>query len=180
MRPLNLIPWRARVRRQRLRFWLLLLVGSQLIALALGLRNGMARNSEFQHYWHNSDAARVTAMETRLKALTALNETLQSREQVVHQRTALLAENPRWAQRLTRLADTIPERVWLAEITFTDRQLLLQGVANEAAALMLFQRDSWMGPGFSQPTPGAISRANNGQLTFTLSWQQEGDRNAAH
>lgn len=180
MRALNLIPWRAHARRQRLRFWLLLFVGSQLISLALGVRTGMARTIQLQHHWQNSNATLFAAMQMRLKTLTALHDRLRVQERVMHQRTARLEENQRWAQRLTRLANTIPERVWLKEMTFTERQLLLHGFATDAAALMLFQRDSWMGPDFRQPVPGAVNRAKDNQLTFTLAWQQEGDRETAH
>lgn len=170
-RPVNLLCWREMRRRDCLRFWGLLFVGSWLIALALiiAARAGQVHQRAWQALRHESNQTLLQTLIQRERLLTAQQ---QSREALqVHERRREFTR--RWQSTLLMLAEKMPEQAWLTAMQWQGNALSFTGLANRFSALS--QIDSMVRnlTGFRSITPGATRRDEQGRWQFSYQLQVE-------
>ncbi|PSN07087.1 PilN domain-containing protein [Siccibacter turicensis] len=171
----NLLAWRAMQRRQRLRVWGLLLIGSQLIVLATTFAQRTATPAATGRLWEEHTRALQAALASRVTAISALATEVGASQASAQQRALRLAENRHWQSRLTALEAAMPDDLWLTQLQFSGRAIIATGFARTPAALAAFDAQPWPGPAFSAPAPGATGRNEQGQFAFSLRWAQEGN-----
>lgn len=170
---INLLPVRAQRRRQRLRFWCLVITGTQLVVAAATLSLRINSGHESVQYWQQNEAALLQAVSQRLSGVNVLTADVNVRENARQQQLSRLAENQRWQTRLQQLATHIPDSVWLTQLHYGAGAIVATGTALNAAGLTAFSAQAWPAPGFQRAMPGAVNRNAQGQAVFSLRWPQE-------
>ncbi|MFG6655393.1 PilN domain-containing protein [Scandinavium sp. M-37] len=171
-RPLNLLRWRERRRRECVRFWGLLFVGAWLIALMLIFagRAGQMHQQKEQALRQQNDRALLQAFIQREQQLHA---ELERRENVeTHRRERALTR--RWQSTLQRLAEYLPEQAWLTAVTWQGNAFSFTGLANRFPALSQVDTAVRSLPGFRAVSPGAMLRDAQGHWQFSYQLQAEG------
>jgi pilus assembly protein HofN len=170
-RPVNLLRWREIRRRDCLRFWGLLFVGSWLIAMTLiiAVRAGQTHQRTWQ-------ALRQESNQTLLQTFIQRERQLK----VEHQRREALQEHERrrestyrWQSTLLILAEQMPEQAWLTAMQWQGDSLSFSGLANRFSALSQIDRTVRSLSGFRSITPGATRRDEQGRWQFSYQLQVE-------
>ncbi len=195
MARINLLPWRENLRRQRKRnFYLMLLATVLLAALALVLWHLQVQAEiEYQNARNDflrSEIAKVNTKIREIRGIEKRREQLIARMNVIQ---ALQVSRPMVVHMFDELVKTIPDGVYLDQLTQVGDKVSLTGWAQSNARISAYMRNIERSPWLADPQlkviknkdskaadPGAMAR-------FTLELKQanpngpaeEGDDRAA-
>lgn len=171
-RPVNLLHWRERRRRECLRFWGLMFAGAWLIALTLIIagRTGQTYQHRWQELRQESDRALLQAFVQRERLLSAGYQRLEILRKEAQQRE----DTRRWQSTLEMLAQQIPEQAWLTALQWQGNVLSLSGLANRFPALSQMDSAVRSLPGFYSVTAGSTRRDEQGRWQFGYQLQAGG------
>lgn len=161
----NLLPWRRVQRLRAVRFWGLMFGVQPLLVLVLLLRgHAMQVQAQALQAVHNrADAARLQAFvgrEQQLRESLRLQEKLHLRQQR-RQWTGL------WQDRLSALAQALPEGAWLTALRWQGREFELHGLATRIATLSVLEDALKAMPEYGTVTAGPARRGAGGRWTFS-------------
>ncbi|KAB8312373.1 hypothetical protein EH228_07555 [Erwinia endophytica] len=165
----NLLPWRTRQLQARLHrwylVWLVLMVGF-LYAL-LPVAGQQAVNVQWLQMVQRQreGGQRLAELNKRITARRLLQEQLE-RQLTVH-----LQQQQRmnqWLDFTQRLAEQLPETLWLSELIKTPERLTLAGFCLAMADIDDFRQRLQQSALFSQVTSGKLSRSQDGVIHFSL------------
>lgn len=170
-RPINLLHWREKRRRECVRFWGLLCVGGGLITLLLIIssRAGHGYQQEWRALRQQNDRALMQALilrEGQLKARLQQRDAVQAR---FRQQTL----TRRWNSTLLTLAEQLPEQAWLTTVQWQGDAFSFSGLTLRFPALSRVESAVHRLPGFRTVSPGPIQRDAQGRWQFSYQLQTE-------
>lgn len=179
-RPVNLLPWRARRRSQRLRLWAALFLGGGAAVVIFTLCWVAFLKQAHVHLTAQVEAAsRLEKRQAALIAQAAQRERrLKGLVEQHRQQMARQAAVTAWQERLTSLAEILPETLWLTTLSATQETLLLEGHAQQPEALARLQQRLRALPGFSAVAAGETVRDEKGVWRFSFSLYKEAKHGA--
>lgn len=147
---INLLPWRARRRKARLRFWLSLLMAG---SLGLCMLAGYTRHLTVQQNQHLTQQIRQQqslnqTLSQRLSTAKAHYQQQQHLEQQLAQQQARQQQISAWHPLLWQLAQQLPADVWLSGIHYQHEQLRIEGYTLSIQALQSLSHTLNHLPGF--------------------------------
>lgn len=170
-RPVNLLPWREKRRRECVRFWGWLFIGVWLVAFASAITLRMGRTPEQTglRLKQESDRALMRAFTEREHKLAAGQQLwLQIQEQQSRREATRL-----WQTTLDSLARQMPEQAWLTALQWQGDTLSFSGLANRFPALAQLDAAARSLPDFDAVTPGATRRDEQGRWQFSYQLRRE-------
>lgn len=172
-RPINLLRWREKRRRECLRFWILLFVGAWLVALAsiAAVRAVERPLQQWQALWQENDRAVYQSLIQREQLLREEQQRRRQRQALEQKRDA----TRRWQPRLLVIAERMPEEAWLTALQWQGETLSISGLANRFAALAEFDAALRQLPDFRRVEPGAVHRDREGRWQFSYRLLMEVD-----
>lgn len=153
---INLLPWRAARRRQRLRLWLLS-AGGLLLGLLLALSVSRASREADDRL-----KAVRSAAENQLYAALQQHE----KQRLRHQQRELTRA---WQPRLRRIASLMPEQAWLTRLEYQQNTLTLSGLTLRLNALSALEAALTTVDGFRPAKTGETRRDTGGRWLFSFS-----------
>ncbi|WP_176504311.1 PilN domain-containing protein [Enterobacter sp. CC120223-11] len=164
-RPINLLDWRERRRRECLRFWGLLFAGAWLIALALmaALRAEASSSLRGQNLRQENDRAVHQALVQREQPLRAEQQRRMRRLASEQKREA----TRRWQSMLLALSEQIPQQAWLKTLQWQGEALSFSGLANRFTALAQLATAVSQLEGVRAAESGPVRRDREGRWQFS-------------
>jgi pilus assembly protein HofN len=165
VRPVNLLRWREKRRRECLRFWALLFMGAWLIVLV-----GFVANRTERAHQHQKQALRQASDNAVYQALVQRERQFKAQQQrrmlwLTHEKEQEATRQ--WQSRLLALAKNIPEQAWLTAIQWEGHSLSFTGLANRFPALTELDAAVRHLAGFPLVDPGPIRRDTKGRWQFS-------------
>lgn len=160
----NFLPWRAQRQRRSLRVWLTIFSATLLLIVLLTamLRMRVLQENQRLSVVQQAGVTLHAGLAERQARLLAQQVTQQAQQQ----RHLRLQATREWQRILTRLAETLPEQVWLSELRYQQGTLSLAGYAVSFAALGQLETALNALPGLRMGKPGATSRDAQGRWQF--------------
>jgi len=185
MARINLLPWRAEIRKQQQKDFIAALgLGTSLTVLLMVLVHfNMDSRLEYQvernHYLENE----ISGLDKKIKEiqeLEAKKKRLISKMEVIQQ---LQASRPEIVHLFDELGRTIPEGVYLTDLVQSDRSLTVNGIAQSNARVSAYMRNLESSSWLKSPLLNIIeSRIENRdakkerQSRFTLQIKQSAEK----
>jgi type IV pilus assembly protein PilN len=165
---INLLPWRAELRKQRQREFLTLvgftaLVMAGVVALAHFQVETWIEGQSTRNAFLDGEIAKLDKKIQEIKDLEKEKENLLARMRIVEQ---LQTSRPEVVHLFTELVQTLPEGVYLTGVSQKDRNVTLDGLAQSNARVSSFMRSidnsTWLGvPDLKRIQ--AVARKNDAQ-----------------
>ncbi|HCR58057.1 MAG TPA: pilus assembly protein PilN [Raoultella sp.] len=164
---INLLPWRAARRRQRLRLWLLS-AGGLLLGLLLALSVSRASREADDRLKAVRAAAENQLYAALQQRQRLMQEQLQQHEKqrLRHQQRELTRA---WQPRLRRIASLMPEQAWLTRLEYQQNTLTLSGLTLRLNALSALETALKTVDGFRPAKTGETRRDTGGRWLFSFS-----------
>jgi type IV pilus assembly protein PilN len=185
MARINLLPWRAEIRKQQQKDFIAALgLGTSLTVLLMVLVHfNMDSRLEYQvernHYLENE----ISGLDKKIKEiqeLEAKKKRLIAKMEVIQQ---LQASRPEIVHLFDELGRTIPEGVYLTDLVQSDRSLTVNGIAQSNARVSAYMRNLESSSWLKSPLLNVIeSRVENRdakkerQSRFTLQIKQSAEK----
>lgn len=179
MAHINLLPWREELRAKRQREFMFTLVGGAVIACLLvalvHLRlQGMIGAQENRNQFLSNAIAELDQRIGKIKDLESTKNKLLARMNIIQE---LQRNRPLSVHLVDELVRTLPDGVYLAEITQKDDKLTMAGVAQSNARVSAYMRNIDASDWLYDPKLDVIKTKDvNGQRVaeFTLRATQKG------
>ena len=142
MAHINLLPWRAELRKERQREFLTIAAGSGLFMLAVVAYvhihiNGLIENQQGRNDYLKRE---ITVVEQKIKEIQELESKKQkliARMRVIEQ---LQLNRPEIVHRFDELVKIVPEGLYLTTLSQKGKQITMQGAAQSNARVSAFMR----------------------------------------
>ncbi|WP_158780960.1 PilN domain-containing protein [Pantoea sp. BAV 3049] len=165
----NLLPWRARQLQARMHRWLLVLLvllAAFLTALLLVAgQQAVNARQQLMVLRQEESSQQINELKTRLAARIRQREVL---EQQLATRQQVQQRLEQWVDFSLRLAEQLPDMLWLSELTKTPERLTLTGFCQTMTDVQDFRQRLQQLPLFGQVTTGKLSRRRDGMIHFSL------------
>lgn len=165
----NLLPWRARQLQARLHRWLLVLLVllAAFLTALLPVAGQQAVNARqlLMVQRQQEGSQQINELKIRLAARVRQREGLEQ-QLTLHQQVQQRLEQ--WEEFSLRLAEQLPETLWLSELNKTPERLTLAGFCLAMTDVQVFRQRLQQLPLFSQVTTGRLSRGRDGVIQFSL------------
>jgi len=143
MAHINLLPWRAEIRKQQQKdFVAAILLGLGLtMALMVLVHFDIASRAEYQAERNRYLESEIAVLDKRIKEiedLEAKKKRLLAKMEVIQQ---LQASRPEIVHLFDELGRTIPEGVYLSDLIQTDKTITVNGVAQSNARVSAYMRN---------------------------------------
>ena len=150
---INLLPWRAELRKQRQREFLSLagitaLAMAAVVALAHYQVEFWIEDQNARNAFLDSEIARLDKKILEIKELEKEKENLLARMRIVEQ---LQTSRPEVVHLFTEMVTSLPEGVYLTAVNQKDRNVTLEGFAQSNARVSSFMRNLDTSPWLSVP-----------------------------
>ena len=150
---INLLPWRAELRKQRQREFLSLagitaLAMAAVVALAHYQVEFWIEDQNARNAFLDSEIARLDKKILEIKELEKEKENLLARMRIVEQ---LQTSRPEVVHLFTEVVTSLPEGVYLTAVSQKDRNVTLEGFAQSNARVSSFMRNLDTSPWLSVP-----------------------------
>lgn len=172
MAKINLLPWRAELRKQRQKEFNTLLGGAGVLGVLIGFLIVMYYNGQIEGQENRNNYLRqeIAAVEVKLKEIDALDkkrDSLIKRKEVIE---ALQSRRSQMVHLFDELVRTIPEGVKLTSIKQADVVLMLEGRAQSNARVATYMRNLDASGWMAEPDVSVIeARGADSQLPFAFS-----------
>lgn len=142
MAHINLLPWRAELRKERQREFLTIAAGSGLLMLAVVAYvhihiNGLIENQQGRNDYLKQEIAVVEQRIKEIKELENKKQKLIARMRVIEQ---LQLNRPEIVHRFDELVSVVPEGLYLTTLLQKGKQITMQGAAQSNARVSAFMR----------------------------------------
>lgn len=175
----NLLAWRERRLRVRLRFWLIVMGGTVSIALFMttsrsvgvwqeGQRQRLLLNNE-RNTLHNAQRLAVSVNQQKLQ--------LTRQQDAARQAQRRLAQSQRWSRALSTLAQVLPAQTWLSAVEMRENAMQVDGLSRDEAGILALKTRASTAE-LRLIGHGALQRQNNGEWRFSLTFDTGGERAA--
>lgn len=169
----NFLPWRQSRQRKRIRR-ACLMAGLVLLAVMAtgGIRYGELRARRAALIVH------IDAERQLIRALAQREAAFRERERVAQQRQreyAARQHTAAWEARLVELAEKLPARAWLTELTYQNEVLSLSGALMRPAVLRAVDETLRQMAGFSPAVAGKMTRDKAGRWLFNYQMKRRAD-----
>jgi type IV pilus assembly protein PilN len=150
---INLLPWRAELRKQRQREFVTLagitaLAMAAVVALAHFQVETWIENQNSRNAFLDAEIAKLDKKIQEIKDLEKEKESLLARMRIVEQ---LQTSRPEVVHLFTELVTSLPEGVYLTAVNQKDRNVTLDGFAQSNARVSSFMRNLDASPWLSVP-----------------------------
>ena len=150
---INLLPWRAELRKQRQREFISLagitaLAMAAVVALAHYQVEFWIEDQNARNAFLDSEIARLDKKILEIKELEKEKENLLARMRIVEQ---LQTSRPEVVHLFTEVVTSLPEGVYLTAVSQKDRNVTLEGFAQSNARVSSFMRNLDTSPWLSVP-----------------------------
>ncbi|QSA96200.1 PilN domain-containing protein [Methylococcus sp. EFPC2] len=185
MARINLLPWRAELRKQRQKdFAAAILLGVAVtFILFLGVRAHIAGEIEYQYGRNQYLESEIAALDKKIKEIEDLEskkKRLLARMDVIQQ---LQVSRPEVVHLIDELARTVPDGVYVTDFAQTDKNLTLNGYAQSNARVSAYMRNLDASPWLKEPVLTIIESRSEGKDNrkertnkFTLQVKQGADK----
>lgn len=176
MARINLLPWRAELRKQQQKdFAAAIMLGLALTAaIFLLVRSHIASEIEYQGQRNQFLQSEIAVLDGKIKEiqnLEAQKKKLLAKMEVIQQ---LQSSRPEIVHLFDEIARTVPEGVFLNDLTQSDKNLTINGFAQSNARVSAYMRSIEASPWLKDPVltiiesrdPGKDSK--KGKSRFTL------------
>lgn len=180
MAHINLLPWREELRKKKLEDFLArALLFMFLSALVMGLVHlYIDQLVDIQRRRNDFLQSEIRVLDEKIKEIQALDvkkRSLLARMEVIQQ---LQVSRPEMVHLFDEIARTVPEGIYLADVTQTDRHLVINGMAQSNARVSGFLHNLEASPWLAKPVLKVIQVANDKDpkrpagLSFTVQVEQ--------
>ena len=177
MASINLLPWRENLRAQRQReFGVMALAGVVLTVLAMwGWHQFNIALIDYQKQRNQYLTSEIDKVDKQLKEIRSLEKTkkqLISRMKVVE---SLQASRPQIVHLFDELVSTLPDGVYLTQVTQKGGSVNVQGKAQSNARVSAYMRGVEASPWLTAPTLGVIEqkgKEKTDDASFSLGMKQ--------
>lgn len=171
MRLVNLLPWRPRLARQRLRFWAVMMSGMLMAMLAVhGYRMAMGyQDARRQSLLSESDSHRREWLTQALEQAGARQRQYEAQQLEDQRRRARRVQVLAWRDAVLALAALLPDGVWLTRLEGDEARWRITGMARSSSALIGLEQALSQDSDFRQPRAGSLVRQGPGEWRF--GWQ---------
>lgn len=185
MARINLLPWRAELRKQRQKDFLaaILLGIVATLAIFLLIRSHIAGKIDYQTRRNQFLESEIAVLDNKIKEIQELEtkkKHMLARTDVIQQ---LQSSRPEVVHLIDELARTVPDGVYLTDLTQVDKNLTVNGYAQSNARVSAYMRNLEASPWFAEPVLTIIESKNEGKDTrkdrtnkFTLQVKQGTDK----
>lgn len=184
MARINLLPWRAELRKQQQKdFAAAILLGLALTAaIFLTVRSQIAAQIEYQTQRNQFLASEIAILDGKIKEIQDLEtkkKRLLAKMEIIQQ---LQSSRPEIVHLFDEIARTVPEGVFLNDMTQSDKSLTLNGFAQSNARVSAYMRSLEASPWLKDPVLNIIEAKDPGKDTkkgrsrFTLQVKQGTDK----
>ncbi len=185
MARINLLPWRAEIRKQKQKDFIsaILLGVSLTIALMLLVHFNIASRIDYQGERNRYLDSEIAILDKRIKEiqdLEAKKRRLLARMEVIQQ---LQASRPEIVHLFEELGGTVPEGIYLSDLTQADRNITVNGMAQSNARVSTYMRNLESSAWLKSPVLNIIEAKADPKDTkkqhpnkFTLQVKQANDK----
>ncbi len=177
MARINLLPWREELRKERQREFLSILGGAAVLVLAIVLYTHVHINGMIEHQERRNEflTQEIAALDKKIKEIKELDKTkrkLLARMDIIQQ---LQRSRPRVVHLFDELAKTIPEGVYLTQLSRKGDLLTMRGVAQSNARVSAYMHNLDNSLWLAEPKLGVIETKGKSQdrvSNFTMKVKQ--------
>ena len=177
MARINLLPWREKLRKQRLREFGLTVLGTLVLTLAVmgywhWFNQGMIDNQRDRNRFLEREIAKVDKEILEIQALEKTRQQLISRMKVIED---LQVSRPQIVHLFDELVTVVPDGAYLTSATQRGRKLVLDGRAQSNARVSTYMRNIESSPWLNNPRLRIIEHKDPAKVadnTFTLDLSQ--------
>jgi type IV pilus assembly protein PilN len=185
MARINLLPWRAELRKQRQKdFVAAILLGIVVtVALFLVVRSHISGKIDYQTRRNQFLESEIATLDQKIKEILELEtkkKHLLARMDVIQQ---LQMSRPEAVHLIDELARTVPDGVYLTDMTQTDKTLTINGFAQSNARVSAYMRNLDASPWLKDPVLTIIESKNEAKESrkertnkFTLQVKQKSEK----
>lgn len=178
MARINLLPWRAELRKQRLREFMTAAGGSVVVMLLVIVYvhlhvTGLIDKQNARNHFLENQIEEVDAKIKEIKELEKQKQQLISRMKVIER---LQRNRPEIVHLFDELVTAIPDGLYLTHLKQTESTLVIEGFAQSNARVSAFMRGLEASPWFKDPVLEVIQMSTSKKESdrqFTLSVKQE-------
>jgi len=179
MAKINLLPWRAELRRERQRQFISLVVLSSVLTLMIMgvvhlMYTGRISDQEQRNSYLQSEIKVVDAQIEEIKALEKQREDLEQRMNIIHDLQQSRPLNVHLFDEIPRL---LPEGVFLTELTRKENKVQIKGKTESNPRVSTFMRNFESSQWFVKPDLDVISADRKSAVPssdFVLNIEQKG------
>ncbi len=177
MAKINLLPWRADLRKQRQRDFAIaagvavLITGLLLVAIHMQV-NGLIENQHSRNSFLEEEIRIVEGKIKQIEELAKQREQIVARMRVIER---LQRNRPEAVHLFDEIANSVPDGLYLTSLTQSGRALTIEGMAESNARVSAFMRNLEASPWLKEPVLDVISAAGAGdarERSFTLRLMQ--------
>ncbi len=172
MARINLLPWREKLRKQRLREFGVMVLGALILTLSgLGYwhwyNEGLIDNQRDRNRFLEREIARVDKQIAEIKELERTRQKLIARMKVIED---LQVSRPQIVHLFDELVTVVPDGAYLTGATQRGRALTLNGRAQSNARVSSYMRNIDASPWLANPKLSIIEHKDqrSAENTFTL------------
>jgi len=177
MAHINLLPWREELRKQKIRDFAILAIGSAIFGVATVFAVNMYFNDSIgyqktRNLFLQNEIASSQKLVEEIKTLQALKESLVARMEIIQQ---LQQSRPQIVHLFEGLATTVPDGVYLASIEQSGPGLTVNGFSQSNARVAAYMRNIEASEWITQPILKIIETKDKekaGGNTFVLQAMQ--------
>ena len=185
MAHLNLLPWRAELRKQQQQDFIAVLVLGIVLTLALMLllHLNISSRVEYQTERNHYLETEIASLEKKIKEIQDLEvkkKRLLSKMEVIQE---LQASRPEIVHLFDELGRTIPEGLYLTDLSQVDKNLVVNGLAQSNARVSAYMRNlessAWLKDPILNIIESKIENKDNRkerQSKFTLQIKQSSEK----
>lgn len=182
MARINLLPWRAELRKQQRKdFLTAILLGIGLtLAIMLLVHANIASRIEYQQQRNQFLNAKIEVLDKKIKEiqeLEAKKKRLIAKMEVIQQ---LQASRPEIVHLFDEIARTMPEGVYLSDLTQADKSLTVNGMAQSNARVSAYMRNLEASRWLKDPVLNIIQNQGDAKKErnsrFTLQIKQNSEK----
>jgi type IV pilus assembly protein PilN len=142
MARINLLPWRAELRKERQREFLTIAAGSAVLMLAVvGYVhihiNGLIENQQGRNSYLKTEIEAVEKKINEIKDLENKKQQLIARMRIIEQ---LQGNRPEIVHRFDELVNIVPEGLYLTSLSQSGKQITMEGAAQSNARVSALMR----------------------------------------
>jgi len=173
MARINLLPWREKLRKQRLREFGLMILGALVLTLAgMGywhwFNQGMIDNQNDRNRFLEKQIAKVDKEIAEIRELERTRQKLIARMKVIED---LQVSRPRIVHMFDELVTVVPDGAFLTKAAQHGKRLVLDGRAQSNARVSTYMRNIEASPWLNLPKLRIIEHKDQAKVTdssFTL------------
>jgi len=191
MAKINLLPWRAELRKQQQKdFLTAILLGMSLTAaIMLMVHTSISSQIDYQNRRNSFLSAEITALDKKISEIQELEtkkKRLLARMDIIQE---LQSSRPLVVHLFDELAKTIPEGVYLSDLGQSDKNITVNGFAQSNARVSAYMRNLEASGWLKEPLLNIIEAKADAAVKdigikrtgnrFTLQIKQAGDKSGA-